>query len=134
MAPIIFQGVAKVLRSFLCKRDVQTPNNWGIASKKIVVQTEKGLRNGILKISVFPRSWFVYFKLDDVYKVKVLFIVIQDRTTGQHIYTLDLRFLKLLDYITCFYFFWCWHLLIVVIQRENYTYSWQKKCTQKKLF
>ena len=27
VAPIIFQGVAKVLRSFLYKRDIQTPNN-----------------------------------------------------------------------------------------------------------
>ena len=27
VSPIIFQGVAKVLRLFLCKRDIQAPNN-----------------------------------------------------------------------------------------------------------
>ena len=44
---------------------------------------------------------FVYFKLDDVYKVKAVFIVDLDRTTGQHIYTFDFQFLKLLDYDSC---------------------------------
>ena len=29
--------------------------------------------------------WFVYFTLDDVYKVKAVFIVVLDKTTGQHI-------------------------------------------------
>ena len=28
--------------------------------------------------------WFVYFTLDDVFKVKAGFIVVLDRTTGQH--------------------------------------------------
>ena len=28
--------------------------------------------------------WFVYFTIDDVYKVKAVFILVLDRTTGKH--------------------------------------------------
>ena len=70
--------------------------------------------------------WFVYFELDDVYKVKALFVVL-DRTTEQCIYTLDFRFLKLLYYNTCSYLK---RTLYLQLTKEMHT---EKSCFGKKV-
>ena len=71
--------------------------------------------------------WFVYFKVDDVYKVKALFKVVLDRITGQHIYTLDLSLLKFLDYDTCYFK----RKLYFLLTKEIHT---EKSCLSKKVY